>query len=74
MSAHWPLPDPAQFVGDDTQRALAFADVYRMLFNRISIFTALPMRELDKVSLQHRLDQIGRDTGRTSDPEEGRAA
>lgn len=74
MSAHWPIPDPVKFVGDDTQRALAFADAYRMLFNRISIFTALPVRELDKVSLQHKLGQIGQDMGRASDPAEGQAA
>ncbi len=73
MSAHWPLPDPARFVGDDTQRALAFADAYRMLYNRISILTALPMRELDKVSLQNRLDQIGRNTSRASELDSGRA-
>jgi arsenate reductase (thioredoxin) len=71
ISAHWPIPDPVTFTGDDTQRVLAFADAYRMLFNRISIFASLPMRELDKVSLQHRLDQIGRDTSRASDLQDG---
>jgi protein-tyrosine-phosphatase len=74
MSAHWPIPDPVRFEGDDTQRALAFADAYRMLFNRVSIFAALPVRELDKVSLQHRLDMIGRDMTRAVDPQEGEAA
>lgn len=64
MTAHWPVPDPAAFVGNDVQRALAFADAYRMLNNRISIFTALPMRELDKVTLQTRIDTIGKDQGR----------
>ena len=64
MTAHWPVPDPAAFVGDDTQRALAFADAYRMLNNRISIFTALPVRELDKVTLQAKMDTIGKDQGR----------
>ncbi len=73
MSAHWPIPDPVKFEGDDTQRALAFADAYRMLFNRVSIFCALPVRELDKVTLQHRLNQIGRDVGRASDAETGLA-
>lgn len=63
MTAHWPVPDPAAFVGDDTQRALAFADAYRMLNNRVSIFTALPVRELDKVTLQAKIDTIGKDQG-----------
>jgi hypothetical protein len=30
-----------------------------MLFNRISIFSNLPLRSLDKLSLQRRLDEIG---------------
>jgi arsenate reductase len=64
MTAHWPVPDPAAFVGDEVQRALAFADAYRMLNNRVSIFTALPVRELDRVTLQAKLDTIGKDQGR----------
>jgi arsenate reductase len=64
LSAHWPVPDPVKATGDDAQRALAFADAYRMLNNRISIFTALPVRDLDKVTLQARIDLIGQDRGR----------
>jgi arsenate reductase (thioredoxin) len=60
MSAHWGLPDPVAAEGDETQRALAFADTYRMLNNRISIFTSLPLTSLDKISLQRRLDDIGK--------------
>ena len=30
-----------------------------MLYNRVSIFTALPMKSLDMLSLQARLDEIG---------------
>ena len=58
MSAHWGLPDPVAVEGDETQRALAFA--YRILNNRISIFTSLPLTSLDKISLQRRLDDIGK--------------
>ncbi len=60
MSAHWGLPDPVAAEGDESQRALAFADTYRMLNNRISIFTSLPLTSLDKISLQRRLDDIGK--------------
>jgi arsenate reductase (thioredoxin) len=59
MSAHWGLPDPVAEV-DETRRALAFADTYRMLNNRIGIFTSLPLTSLDKLSLQRRLDDIGK--------------
>ncbi|MDX3805231.1 arsenate reductase ArsC [Bosea thiooxidans] len=67
MSAHWGLPDPAAFVGEDVQKALAFADAYRMLNNRISIFSNLPLASLERVALQHRLDAIGTDPGMKDD-------
>lgn len=60
MTAHWGLPDPAAVEGTEAERHLAFADAYRMLHNRISIFTSLPMRSLDRLALQKRLDEIGR--------------
>lgn len=60
MTAHWGVPDPAAAEGSDAERHLAFADAYRMLTNRISIFTSLPMQSLDRLTLQKRLDEIGR--------------
>jgi protein-tyrosine-phosphatase len=60
MSAHWGLPDPAAVEGLDTAKALAFADTYRMLANRIDLFVNLPFQSLGKLSLQERLDSIGR--------------
>lgn len=60
MTAHWGVPDPAAAEGTEAEKRLAFADAYRMLNNRISIFTSLPMNTLDKLALQKRLDEIGR--------------
>lgn len=60
MSAHWGIPDPAAVEGSDAEIALAFDDAYRMMNSRISIFTALPLSGLDKLSLQTRLDEIGK--------------
>jgi arsenate reductase len=59
MTAHWGLPDPAAAEGTEAERRLAFADAYRMLNNRISIFLSLPLRKLDELSLQAQLDAIG---------------
>ena len=59
MTAHWGLPDPAEATGTPAEIALAFADAYRMLNNRISIFVNLPFTSLDSLSLQKRLDDIG---------------
>jgi arsenate reductase (thioredoxin) len=60
MSAHWGVPDPAVATGIEAERRLAFADAYGRLHNRISIFVSLPMASLDRLSLQRRLDAIGR--------------
>jgi protein-tyrosine-phosphatase len=60
MTAHWGVPDPIAADGNETERALAFADTYRMLNNRISIFTNLPLKSLDSLTLQRHLDDIGR--------------
>lgn len=60
MSAHWGLPDPAAATGTEAEVRLAFSETYRMLRNRISIFVNLPLGSLDKLSLQERLDDIGR--------------
>ena len=62
MSAHWGIPDPAAVTGTDAEIRLAFADAYRMLDNRISIFVNLPISSIDRLALQKRIDEIGRTT------------
>ncbi|MFA6965772.1 arsenate reductase ArsC [Bosea sp. (in: a-proteobacteria)] len=74
MTALWTLPDPAAFEGEDVQKALAFADAYRMLNNRISIFSALPLAALQGMALQHRLDAIGQDQTRSDIASQDHAA
>jgi len=60
MTAHWGLPDPSAVEGTEAEKRQAFADTHRMLYQRIGIFVNLPLDELDKLSLQKRLDDIGR--------------
>ena len=60
MSAHWGIPDPAAVDGPEAVKRQAFADACRMMNNRISIFTSLPLHSLDRLSLQQRLDEIGK--------------
>ena len=60
MTAHWGVPDPAAVEGTDTEKALAFADTYRMLNIRISIFVNLPIASLDRLALQKRISDIGK--------------
>jgi arsenate reductase (thioredoxin) len=66
MTAHWGIPDPAAATGSPAEIALAFKDAYRMLHQRIGIFTALPLRSLDELSLQKKLTEIGRMQGTTA--------
>lgn len=61
LTAHWGVPDPAAATGTDAEIHLAFANTYRMLNNRISIFASLPLTGLDGPTLQKRLDDIGRE-------------
>jgi protein-tyrosine-phosphatase len=59
MSAHWGVEDPAAVDGPDTEKWLAFRKTFKELENRIKIFTSLPIRSLDRIRLQERLDAIG---------------
>jgi protein-tyrosine-phosphatase len=59
MSAHWGVPDPAKVEGSEAVKREAFAEAFRMLFNRPSVFVSLPLSSIDRLSLQKRLDQIG---------------
>jgi arsenate reductase (thioredoxin) len=65
MTAHWGIPDPAAATGAEAEIAFAFKDAYRMLHRRIGLFVSLPIRSLDRLSLQHRLKEIGRMEGAT---------
>lgn len=60
MTAHWGVPDPAAAQGSEAEIAAAFADVYGRLHNRIEAFVNLPVASLDRLTLQARLDSIGK--------------
>jgi arsenate reductase len=60
MTAHWGVEDPAAFEGPPDKQARLFRDVYFQLERRIQIFTNLPIASLDRLTLQRRLDDIGR--------------
>ena len=66
MTAHWGVPDPAEATGNPAEIALAFKDAYRMLHQRIAVFTALPIGSLDQLTLQARLRDIGQMEGATA--------
>ena len=59
MTAHWGLPDPAAAAGSEAERALAFAQTYGALANRLGAFVNLPIASLDRLALKRQLDAIG---------------
>jgi arsenate reductase (thioredoxin) len=59
MTAHWSVPDPAAAAGSPAEIALAFKNAYRILEQRIQIFSALPIRSLDQATLKNKLIEIG---------------
>lgn len=60
ISAHWGVADPAAATGNEAERQLAFAEAYRMLSQRISIFVNLPLESVDNLVLKDRLSAIGK--------------
>ncbi len=65
MTAHWGIEDPAAVEGTDIQKEAAFVLATKYLRNRISIFVSLPIRSLDKMSLNAKLREIGQLEGAT---------
>ncbi len=65
MTAHWGIEDPATVEGTAIQKEAAFVLAARYLKNRISIFINLPIRSLDKMSLNAKLREIGQLEGAT---------
>ena len=70
ISAHWGMPDPVKAEGNDAERGLAFLRAYATLKHRLTGFLALPVAELDRVSLQSRLDAVGRSDVAAESPAE----
>lgn len=62
VSGHWGMPDPVKAEGTDAQMRLAFHQTYGALHNRIMAFSALSFENLDRESLQNRVDEIGKET------------
>lgn len=60
MTAHWGIADPAAVEGTEAEKKHAFFNAFRELSQRIRIFTSLPIRSLDRIKLQERLNAIGK--------------
>lgn len=61
MTAHWGVEDPASVKGSHLEQGMAVNEAYRVLTRRIELFLSLPLERLDRLSLHHRLSEIGRE-------------
>jgi arsenate reductase (thioredoxin) len=59
ITAHWHCTDPDQF-DDDVERRQALIRTRKELERRLRLFANLPVRSLDRMSLQNHLEQLGR--------------
>ena len=60
ITGNWTMPDPALTGGSDVEQFRAFRHALSALENRIKPFVALPVDTLDRLSLKHQIDEIGR--------------
>ena len=58
MTAHWGIEDSATVEGEGQERA--FWQAYQALQRRIQLFLALPIDDIDEMSLQNKLKEIGK--------------
>lgn len=60
ITAHWGVPDPAAVSGTPEQITRAFREAFMLLDRRISLFLCLPLSSLDKLAIQRKVSEIGR--------------
>ena len=64
MTAHWGVEDPAAVEGEGQEQA--FWNAYNQLRRRIELFLALPIEDIDELSLRNRLRDIGKTADRAA--------
>ncbi|MBU0782329.1 MAG: arsenate reductase ArsC [Gammaproteobacteria bacterium] len=58
--AHWGAPDPAKAEGTHEHILQEFRSVGLLLRKRIELMLALPIAKLEKLAIQHEVEQIGK--------------
>ncbi len=61
LTAHWGFPDPAAVVGTEDEKRAAFALTARQIRNRVQLFLSLPLETLDRMAIESRMKEIGRE-------------
>ncbi len=66
MTTHRGIEDPVAVESTDIRKEAAFVAAFRYLSNRISVFTALPIGSLDRITLGTKFAETGRNEGAMS--------
>lgn len=61
VTAHWGFPDPAAVEGTDDEKREAFARTLQQMRRRVELFLALPVDTLDRLSLEAKMREIGKE-------------
>ena len=61
LTAHWGVPDPAAVEGPPEKIERAFRETFVTLDRRIGLFLCLPLQSLDRLTVQNRLRDIGKE-------------
>lgn len=59
VTAHWGFADPAKVEGSHDKQLRAFSDVQLQLIRRMRLFMSLPIENIDSMSLQAKLREMG---------------
>ena len=59
ITAHWGIEDPVAVEGTDEEKLEVFQRCCRYIENRIKLFVALPIDNLNSITLKSELDAIG---------------
>lgn len=59
VSAHWGFEDPAAVEGTDEQKRDSFKQIFNQIYNRVRVFSALPLASLDMIAIKHEMDKVG---------------
>lgn len=60
VTAHWGFPDPAAVEGTDEVKREAFRQTLRQIRNRVQLFINLPLETLDRMVIESRMREIGK--------------
>jgi protein-tyrosine-phosphatase len=60
VTGHWSIPAPSRVAGSETEVYAAYEEAYGMIRRQLMMFTSLPIRELDRISLHHHVKELER--------------